>query len=213
MRANPWLFWSIRWIRKHADYEKVIEELKQKFGSAITPLQIPILKGGNVAGYIDIVEHAAYEYAEKAAKPIEIPENLQLEAEAWREALIENAAGSDEGLMEKFFEGEQLGKEDILAGLRLGILHGEIIPVFAASALQNAGVRELLDALALYMPAAADMPPAHGKDEKGAEVEIPRSKEGSFVGQVFKTIADPFVGKISLVKNLPGHPKSRYAAL
>lgn len=186
--------------KEHADYEKVIEELKQKFGSAITPLQIPILKGENVAGYIDIVEHAAYEYAEKAAKPIEIPENLQLEAEAWREALIENAAGSDEGLMEKFFEGEQLGKEDILAGLRLGILHGEIVPVFAASALQNAGVRELLDALALYMPAAADMPPAHGKDEKGAEVEIPRSKEGSFVGQVFKTIADPFVGKISLVK-------------
>lgn len=186
--------------KEHADYEKILEELKQKFGSAITPLQIPILQGEKVAGYIDIVEHAAYEYAEKAAKPIEIPENLQLEAEALREALIENAAGSDEALMEKFFEGEQLGKEDILAGLRLGILHGEIIPVFAASALQNAGVRELLDALALYMPAAADMPPVHGRDEKGAEVALARSSEGQFVGQVFKTIADPFVGKISLVK-------------
>ena len=153
--------------REHADYDKVVGELRQKFGSAVTPLQIPLLKGQNVVGYIDIVENAAYEYTEKAAKAIEIPESLQLEAEELREGLIENAASSDEALMEKFFGGEQLNKEDILTGLRTGILHGDIIPVFAASALQNAGVRELLDALAAYMPAAAEMPPVLGKNEKG----------------------------------------------
>ena len=102
------------------------------------------------------------------------------------------------------FELKPLDKEDILAGLRTGILHGDIIPVFAASALQNAGVKELMDALAVYLPAAAEMPPVQGKDEKGEQIEIARSSQGEFVGQVFKTIADPFVGKISLVKILRG---------
>lgn len=190
--------------REHADYDKVVGELKQKFGAAVTPLQIPLLKGQNVVGYIDIVENAAYEYTEKAAKAVPIPEDLQLEAEELREGLIENAASSDEALMEKFFGGEQLDKEDILAGLRTGILHGDIIPVFAASALQNAGVKELLDALAAYLPAAAEMPPMQAKNEKGEPIEIARSSQGEFVGQVLKTIADPFVGKISLVKILRG---------
>ncbi len=186
--------------KEHADYAKVLAELKQAFGPAITPLQIPILKGETVAGYIDILENKAYEYGPKSASPIGLPEDFQLEAEELREALIENIAGSDEALMEKFFGGEELAKQDLEAGLRAGILKGEIIPVFAASALQNAGVKELLDALAAYLPSAAEMPPVYGKNEKGERVEIPRSSEGGFVGQVLKTIADPFVGKISLVK-------------
>ncbi|MBQ9941728.1 MAG: elongation factor G [Christensenellaceae bacterium] len=187
--------------KEHADFQKALDELQAKFGTAVTALQLPIMAGMEFKGYVDIVENTAYEFdAKGAAKKVDIPGALEVDVETLREALIENAAANDEELMEKFFEGEELSKEDILKGLLEGINACDVIPVFAASAVKNLGIRELADALATYLPAAASNKPVHAVNDKGEDVEVACTKDGSFAAQVLKTIADPFVGKISIIK-------------
>ncbi len=187
--------------KEHADFLKVVEELKSKFGAAVTPLQLPILQGAVFKGYVDIVENTAYEFdAKGSAKKIDVPSALAGDVSALRDALIENAASNDEELMEKYFEGEELSRDDIAKGLLMGIAEQSVLPVFAASALQNLGVKELANALSAYMPSAADSKPVHAEDEKGGEMMVKCSREGNFASQVLKTIADPFVGKISIIK-------------
>jgi len=200
--------------KEHADFTKTAGQLKDKFGAAITVVQLPIMDGMTFKGYVDIVENAAYEFDPKgAAKKVDIPAALESEVETLREALVENAAANDEELMEKFFEGEELSKEDILKGLLEGIAQCDVVPVFAASALQNLGVRELADALATYLPPAAKNKPVHAVNDKGEDVEVSCTKDGAFAAQVLKTIADPFVGKISILKVFRGELKADTALL
>ena len=138
-------------------------------------------------------------------KQCDIPGNIEAEVESIREAVIENAAANDEELMEKFFEGEELSKEDILGGLQIGIEAGDVVPVFCISALQNLGVKELTEALVAYMPAADKAIVPHAvADGTDNDVEIKLDVNAPFAAQVIKTIADPFVGKISVFKVYSG---------
>lgn len=194
--------------KEHADFLKTVDQLKERFGASLTPLQLPIMEGMAFKGYVDILENTAYTFDAKGNKKTDIPAALAGDVETLREALVENAASNDEELMEKFFEGEELSKEDILKGLLLGIESLDVVPVFATSATQNLGVKELADALAAYMPAADKAKPVHAVNEKGEDVEIKCSAEGHFAAQVLKTIADPFVGRINLIKVFRGVLKS-----
>ena len=167
-------------------------------------------------GYVDILENTAYTFdSQRTTKRRISPQRWRGMSEDLREALVENAACNDEALMEKFFEGEELSKEDILNGTSFWALNLWMsFPCLPSSATQNLGVKELADALAAYMPAADKAkPPVHAVNEKGEDVEITCSAEGHFAAQVLKTIADPFVGRISLIKVLRGVFEAGYARL
>lgn len=199
--GKPMAFLVNQMDKENANFNEVLDDLKAKFGQAITPLQIPIMKGASFAGYVDVVEQKAYEFGAKPAdlKPVDIPGDLEGMVEELREGMIENAAANDDALMEKFFEGEELSKEDILKGLAEGILQTDVLPVFCASASENIGVVALVDALDAYMPTADKANARKGIDANEDKVEI-ECGGGAFAAQVLKTIADPFVGKISIFK-------------
>ena len=190
--------------KEHANFAKAFEDIKEKFGAAATAMQIPLMNGEKLKGYIDVLKGKAYEYGDKAAlNEVDIPSDLQSLFEDCREQLIENAAANDDELMEKYFEGEEISIKEIESGLYAGILTQDVIPVFAASAAKNHGVISLLDELVIYMPTADK-----GKPFKAlvgdAEEEIAIDKKGEFAAQVLKTIADPFLGKISIIKVIRG---------
>ena len=194
--------------KEHASFDKVLEELRSSYGQAVAPLQYPIMEGNAFKGFVDVVENKAYLFDGDKVKETEIPSDAEANVMEYREALIEEAAGSDEELMDKYFGGEDLSKDDILKGIKLGIQNVSIIPVFVVSALQNLGVTQLADAIIAYMPSAADIAAVTAKGADGEEIEIARDKSAPFAAQVMKTIADPFVGKINIIKVLRGTLKA-----
>jgi len=171
--------------REHANFPKVMDELKEKFGSEVSALQYPIADGG-FKGYVDILKQKAYLFNAKGVSETAIPASVEDAVEEIREALIENAASADEELMEKYFEEGTLSDEELLNGVKRGIAEGTVIPVFCGSALENLNVAGLMDAIAEYLPSPADK--ASGDDK------------APFSAFVFKTLSDNFVGRISFLK-------------
>lgn len=194
--------------KEHADYMKTVAALGTKYTSAVTAVQMPIMKEGKFAGMIDIIGMKAYLFDGTNVKESDIPAECADDAEALRETLVENAAGNDEELMEKFFDGQELSTQDILKGLREGILQGGIAPVFVSAAAPNIGVKELMDEIVMLMPNAAEMPDAEALDASGNPVTLKIDPAAPFVAHVLKTIADPFVGKLSVIKIVQGTLKS-----
>lgn len=190
--------------KEHADFGKKLLALRGRFGTGIAPMMFPIVEGGAYKGYVDILENKAYEFKGDKAVEMAIPAAYESDAQGLRDALIEDAASNDEALMEKFFEGEELSRDDIIKGLMEGIETAGIVPLFVTSAVQNLGVAALADAIAAYMPAADRAPAAAAEDAAGEAVEIERSASGAFAAQVMKTIADPFVGRINIIKVFRG---------
>ena len=195
--------------REHADYAKTLELLKGKFGTHIAPISIPILEGTSVTGYVDLISMKAYRAEKKGYAEIEVPSAVKDVAESLRDALIEAAAESDDDLLEKYFGGEELTTQEIISGLRRGVLSGAIAPVVGGSALQNALVVPLLDTIVNYLPSPADVPEMKAVDTKtGEEVSVPCDPSAPFAGQIIKTMADPFVGKLSIFRVYSGTLKS-----
>ncbi len=204
-RKKPLVFLVNQIDKEHADFEKILAELRKKFGSAVTPMQVPFGGGDKYKGYADVIENAAFTLSDKGpAVKTEVPGNIEAFLGEYRELLIENAASSDEALMEKYFDGQELSREDIMKGLTEGVKSGSLFPVYVCSAAQNLGVREVLDELVLTLPSASEAPAMPAFDAHDKEIEIAVSKDGAFAGQIMKTIADQFVGKISLVKVIRG---------
>lgn len=194
--------------KEHADYMKTVAALGTKYTSAITAVQMPVMQDGKFVGIVDIIGMKAYLFDGQNVKETEIPADCSADAESLRETLVENAAGNDEELMEKFFDGQELSTEDILKGLRAGILQGSIAPVFVSAAAPNTGVRELMDEMIALMPNAAEMPGTEALDAAGNPVTLKIDTSAPFTAHVLKTIADPFVGKLSIIKIVQGTLKS-----
>ena len=176
--------------RENADFYKVLDELKESFEGRIVPMQIPIGSAENFTGIIDLISMRAYKYDNDKPVEIDVPEDLKAQAETYREELIEAAAEGCDDLLMRYLEGEELTFEQFLAGINAGVRCAKLIPVLCGSALNNIGITNLLDQIVYCMPSADE---ALGKSE-----EI-LSKE-PFKALVFKTIADPFVGKVSFFK-------------
>ena len=194
--------------KEHAKFESTVEEFKNKFGSAVTVINMPILEGGKFTGFISVFENKAYKFDGKNIKEVEIPAEYADEVEEYRMNLIENAAASDEALMEKYFEGEELTEEELSNGIRACVLNREMFPVFVTSAIEDKCIKETLDALIQVMPSAIESKPVHAKNAAGADVKVSVKDNGPFAAQVMKTIADQFVGKISIIKVLRGSIKA-----
>ncbi len=197
--------------KENVDFDKAIDSLKDKFGPRVTVMQLPIGQGLNFKGILDVIDMKSYEFDGKKVKPVDVPADLKAKASEIREAIIENAAENDETLMEKFFEGEELSKEDIIKGLKVGIEAGDVVPVFIGAAAPNLGVSLLLDNLVAFMPSPDKAISIKGKNSKGEEVTYTADPKQPFAAQIYKTVADPFVGKLSVFKVLGGELTAGHA--
>ena len=194
--------------KENVDFEKALESLKNKYGTRITPMQLPIGQGLSFKGIVDIIEMKGYEFDGKKVKAVDVPADLKDRAAEIREAIIENAAENDETLMEKFFGGEELSKEDIIKGLKVGIAAGDVVPVFIGAAAPNFGISLLMDSIVAYMPSPDQAINVKGKNAKGEEITYTADAKQPFAAQVYKTVADPFVGKLSVFKVMGGELRS-----
>ena len=190
--------------REHASFDKVLQQLQDKYGTPVVPLFLPVGEGLGFKGVANILEGKAYIGAGKSAKEEAIPADITSRAKELRDFVMEAAAGADEELMEKYFEEGELSAEDIIKGLRKGIIEGNVVPVFCCAGVNGTGVGALMNAMISYMPNPAGRKTEGVDPRKGDPVSRVCAPEEPFSAQVFKTIADPFVGKLSLFKVISG---------
>ena len=182
--------------RENSDFDRVMEALVEAFGRECVPVQLPIGTEADFSGVVNLLDPNA-----------DVPDDLADEADEARERIIEAAAESDEELADKYLEGEELTQEEIFAGIKAGMSEGTFIPVLATSALNGIGVDQLLDAIVGLLPSPADRP-AHTARKGDDDIELTVDSAGPLAAQVFKTSADPFVGKLSYFKVFSGTLKS-----
>jgi elongation factor G len=208
--SMPRLIALNRLDRERASLDRSLDSLRAVFGRTVIPVQLPIGEEKNFKGVVDLVALRAWTFAtDGSGKPTEgdVPADLAGAAQTAREALIEMVAEADDALMEKFFDAGTLTQEELLAGLKRGVSAGRIFPVFLTSATTNIGMQPLLDALVSAVPSPAERPlKARGAD--GDEVEIATKDGGAASAFVWKTVADPFAGRITLFRVLSGTLKS-----
>ena len=207
--ALPRVIVCTRMDRERADFTRVMESLTSAFGRTVVPVQLPIGSEKSFTGVIDLVKMKAYTYemgGNGKAKVGDIPANMAEEAKAAHERLVESVAEGDDALMEEFFENGTIGEEHIISGLHNAIREDKIFPVIFASGLGNIGTDEVLDFIVDYMPTAV---------ERGTVTAAPTPNNGEPAVRkisdseplslyVFKTISDPFSGRISYFKVFSG---------
>jgi len=206
----PRLIVCNRLDRERASRERTLESVRTTLGRNCIPVQLPIGEEKDFKGVVDLVGMKAYTFAaDDSGKMTEgaVPESLAPTAQAAREALIEMVAEADDALMEKFFEAGTLTQEELTAGLGRAVRAGRLFPVFCASGLRNIGIQPLADALVLYVASPADRAMT-GHDAKGAEATRSADEKLPLVLWVWKTVADPFAGRITLFRVVSGVLKS-----
>ncbi|HIW53660.1 MAG TPA: elongation factor G [Candidatus Ruthenibacterium merdigallinarum] len=187
----------------NADFYKVFEELKAEIGPSICPVVVPIEQAGGRV-YLNLITHKAYSYASDGT-PREVPvPSYGHRTEGLLEAMREAVAETDEALMEKFFEGEAFTEEEMTQGVRQGTRSGALTPVVCGAATSLAGIDQTLWAIRKLLPSAARAAGVTGEDRDGNPVEVECTADGPLCAYVFKTVADPFVGKMSYVKVIRG---------
>lgn len=185
----------------HVDFAKTFANVKDNFGTAVCPVIVPIAAEGKPTIYVDLIEMKGYTYDGGKASPVAVPENPLIKdlSSAMREALAE----ADEVLMEKFFADEPFTKEEMVEGLRVGTREGRIIPLICGAPASLEAMDIALATMTTVLPAAGDVSAAV-TDASGKEAALKCDQNGPLVVYVFKTVADPFVGKLSYVKVLSG---------
>jgi elongation factor G len=193
--------------RERADFAPVLQELRNILEAQVVPLQLPIGREAGFKGVVDLVALKAYTASSPGGKlePGPIPDDLQDEVAEMRGELLNFAAESDDALIEKFLEEGELTPEEIYRGLRIGTLKGAFVPVLCGAALNNLGASLLLEAINQYLPAPEDRGPVKGK-KPGTDTEalLDADPDGPLAAQVFKTVADPFAGRLSIFRIFSG---------
>ncbi len=191
--------------KENANFDRVVDELKETFGTSVAPLQLPIGTGNSFKGVVNLLSQEAFEYADGSGKgkKIDIPSELADTVASARSALMEAIAESDEELMEKYFEEGELSEEEMNQGLAKGAAAGLVFPLLCGSASLNAGTDLLLDALVTICPSADQRPTV--RIEEGGEVKKVSPKEvGTNTAFVFKTISEEHVGELNIVRVFNG---------
>ena len=191
-----------------ADFYRVVDMMKTRLNANAVPIQLPIGYEDTFEGMVDLIKMRAIVYDDKLGKEeefIEIPEDMKEKAEEYRAALIEAVAESDDELMMKYLEGEELTEEEIVAGIRKQTIACKMTPVCCGSSYKNKGVQPMLDAVIQFMPAPTDIPNIKGVNpETGEEDERPSSDDAPFAALAFKIATDPFVGKLAFFRVYSG---------
>lgn len=194
--------------RVGADFLNVVEQIKERLGARAIPVQLPIGAEDHFEGYVDLITGKAVVYVDDLgtrSEDAQIPADMADDVELAREQLIEAIAEFDEGLMEKYFEGEELTADELRVGLRKATLTMGLVPVFCGSSFKNKGVQSLLDAVVDYLPSPIDLPPVTGT-APGSDEVISRdhSDDAPFSALAFKIMADPYVGKLAFFRVYSG---------
>lgn len=203
----PRAFFINKMDRENADFDKTLKQMKEKFGLSIVPIEYPIGKEENFTGVVNIISQKAFKLDNKTKKmvSIDIPADLIDKVNECRQMIMETVAETDEQLLEKYLENGELSDEDIYSGFIKGCSDGEIAPVLCGSATKVVGIKSMLENIIGCFPS-----PRYSRAHKaldidtGDEIYIKVEEDKPFSAYVFKTIADPFVGKISLFKVITG---------
>lgn len=195
--------------RMGADFERCLRMIQERLGASPVAVQIPLGKEQNFRGVIDLVNMKAVVWEDStigaAYHTIEIPDEFRTEAEHYRGALLEAIADVDEGLLEKYVEGQAISSEEIEKVLRSATLDLSLVPVFCGAAFKNKGVQLLLDGIVRYLPSPQDVKAISGITFKGEEETRPADDNAPFAALAFKLTNDPFVGNLTFLRVYSGH--------
>ena len=192
--------------RERADFSRALKDISECLNKPkYVVLQLPIGSETNFEGVVDLISLKAYAYdADGKATAIDIPEDMQDKVEMERENLIENVAEIDDALIERYLEGETISDEEIKATIRKGTIERAFVPVLCGSTTQRIGINLLMDFIIDFLPCPSDKKPKIGLDMNGKEVERAADPKAPFSGFVFKTVADPYAGRLSIFKIVSG---------
>lgn len=212
----PRAFFINKMDRENANFDKVLEQMKEKFGMSVVPIQYPIGKENNFNGIVNIISKSALIYNPNTSRmeKADIPEDLIDKIDECKQMIMEAVAETDEELLDKYLNNGELNDEDIYNGLIKGCANGDIAPVLCGSATKMIGIKSMIDSIIKSFPS-----PEHSSPQKAVnlnnnkEVFININEEQPFSAFVFKTIADPFVGKISLFRVITGKINGEMIAL
>ncbi len=209
----PRLVFINKMDRIGANFYSVESQIKERLKSNPVPIALPIGAEDDFKGIVDLVEMKGYIWNDETMGAkydiVEIPDDMKEISAKYREKLIEAAAEQDEVLMEKYLNGEELSKDDIKKGIKIGCHSMAIIPMLCGSSFKNKGVQTLLDAVIDYLPAPTEVADIKGIDAKtDAEIQVKSGDDGEFAGLAFKIMTDPFVGQLTFVRVYRGSIES-----
>ena len=190
--------------RENADPTVALDALRASFGEKIAPIQLAIGAAESFEGYVDLVHRKAYRWDGSNEVEIPIPAELADEVVRRRDQLLEAAAEADDDVLTKYLEGEEIADAELEACLRKGVKESVLAPVLIGSSTKGIGLRALLDAIVRYLPSPADEPPVKAGEKGDATVEVAADEAGPLLVRVFKTTADPFVGRLTYLRVLSG---------
>ncbi|MFZ2958951.1 MAG: elongation factor G [Candidatus Ozemobacteraceae bacterium] len=202
--------------RVGANFQRVVEQIKERLGSRPVPIVLPIGAEDRFRGFVDLVEMNAHIWPEGPGNEkgvkfdiLPIPADMQAAAQEARNHLLETLSAYNDEILEKYLEDQEIPIEVVKATLREATVKGKIVPVLCGSAFKNKGVQAILDSVVAYLPSPLDIPPAHGFDAKtGDPLEIPADPDGPFCAIVFKIVTDPHVGKLAYLRVYSGTLKA-----
>jgi elongation factor G len=193
--------------RERADFARAVEQLRKRFGREVAPVQVPIGSEAGFEGVVDLVRSQAWRFTRDGngqAQPEAIPAELAPMVEDWRAQLVELVAETDDALLERFFEEGSLGEEELLAGLKRAILARRVVPVTLGAPAHNIASSVLLDFLVEQAPSPVERGAFPATDRAGAAIELVPAADAPAAALVFKTLSDPFSGKISIFRVVSG---------
>ena len=199
----PTIFFVNKMDVENANFDTVYSTLREKFGKSVIPFEVPIIENGVVVGSVNILRRKAWYYSDRNTAK-EVPSDLVGEVERYYNEIAEAIAMTDDELMEKFFSGETFDEHELAKGLRIGVRSGDIRPVYCGSAENQTGIERLLDLITEYFPSYAEKGRIQAETLKGDTVDMETNENEALSAFVFKTIVDPFVGKVSYLKVMSG---------
>ncbi len=207
-KGVPTMFFVNKLDDDRGDYKKTLEQMKEVFGKGITPFVYPIKENDEFYGFVDIVDMTARRYEGLERVEIPVPEGMEEVVAPLREMIMEAIAETDEELMVKYFNGEEFTFDEIKKAIRKGVKDGSIYPVYCGAGQTNLGIRSLADGIGKYLPAPSEIEEVAYTASTGEPVELVQSEAETTAAIVFKTIADPYVGKLSMFRVYSGEVKS-----
>jgi elongation factor G len=189
--------------RENADFQRTVDQIRDRFGKSVVPIQLPIGSQDKFDGVVDVLAMRAYRGP--GSEPADVPSELRAAAESAREQIIEAAAEGDDELLTKYLEGEQLSDDEIRRGLRAAVAAGSVAPVLCTAALPNKAVKPILDAIVDLFPSPVERGAVNATDANANKpVELAPSESAPLAALIFKSTADPYVGKLSYFRVFSG---------
>ena len=200
----PIMFFVNKIDDERANYQQTLEQMKEVFGKAVTPFVYPIREGNEFKGFVDIIDMTARRYEGQDRVDIPVPEGMDEVIAPLRDMIMEAVAETDDALMNKYFNGEEFTFDEIKKAIRRGVKEGSIYPVYCGSGLKNIGVRSLMDGIGKYLPNPNEIAEIAHDAKTGAPIEVVQEETDTTAAIVFKTISDPYVGKMSVFRVYSG---------